>query len=183
MTVPLPNVAEALNKGGPPSVVWRAWFQAINAKFQAGDLSLSEVQTALDAIRAQLEEMGAGNVSQGEGIAVYGTLADTLTIALRALEDSGTGGALLKITRDQYGRVEGTEAATTDDLTEGATNLYYTDARADARVTAGIQAFKDDPALTVANLANAADDAAAATAGVAVGELYRDGSTLKIRVT
>lgn len=37
--------------------------------------------------------------------------------------------------------------------------------------------------LTVANLANAVDDAAAATAGVAVGELYRDGSTLKIRVT
>ena len=74
------------------------------------------------------------------------------------------------------------DGADTDGLSEGATNQYFTNARADARVSAGIQAFKDAPALTVANLANAVDDAAAATAGVAVGSLYRNGSALMIRV-
>lgn len=69
--------------------------------------------------------------------------------------------------------------ADTDDLAEGTTNLYYTDARTDAR----IQAFQDAPSLTVANLQNAVDDTAAATAGVAVGGLYRNGSLLMIRVT
>ena len=33
--------------------------------------------------------------------------------------------------------------ATTDDLTEGSTNLYYTDARADARVAAATGANLD----------------------------------------
>lgn len=52
-----------------------------------------------------------------------------VTVALAELADAG-GGALLKFARDEYGRVAGTSAATTDDLTEGVTNLYFTDARA-----------------------------------------------------
>ena len=65
---------------------------------------------------------------------------DTYTFDLADLTDSGAGAALLKITRDAKGRISGTSAATTTDLTEG-TNLYYTDARADARITAA----KPDP--------------------------------------
>jgi hypothetical protein len=56
-----------------------------------------------------------------------------LSSGLVDLADSGSGTALYKITRDSKGRVEGTQAATTADLTEGS-NLYYTDGRADARV-------------------------------------------------
>lgn len=52
-----------------------------------------------------------------------------ITVALAELADAG-GGELLKFARDDYGRVAGTSAATTDDLTEGGTNLYFTDARA-----------------------------------------------------
>ena len=63
------------------------------------------------------------------------------TFDLADLADSGTGSALVKITRDSKGRIAGTSAATTSDLAEG-TNLYYTDARADARVDAGITALK-----------------------------------------
>lgn len=62
--------------------------------------------------------------------------------------------------------------ANTDGLAEGATNLYFTNARVDARNDA-----------VHAALVNAVDDAAAATAGVAVGKLYRNGSVLMIRVT
>lgn len=55
-----------------------------------------------------------------------------VTLGLADLADSGTG-SLLAITRDAKGRLSGTRAATTTDLAEG-TNLYFTDARADARI-------------------------------------------------
>jgi hypothetical protein len=58
---------------------------------------------------------------------------------------------------------------------EGAANLYHTNARVDAR----IDAFK----ATLASLTDAADDAAAAIAGVPVGGMYRTTSTLKVRIT
>ena len=64
--------------------------------------------------------------------------------------------------------------ATTAGLAE-ATNLYFTDGRADARITAWL--------ATLASLPNAVDDTAAAGAGVAVGGLYRNGSVLMIRIT
>lgn len=66
--------------------------------------------------------------------AVDGTTGVT-TYGLADLANSGVGAALLKITRDAKGRLSGTSAATTSDLTEGA-NLYYTDARADGRINA-----------------------------------------------
>ena len=56
------------------------------------------------------------------------------TFGLADLADTGVGAALVKITRDAKGRVEGTEAATTDDLPEGTANLYFTNDRADARI-------------------------------------------------
>ncbi|GAA0260672.1 hypothetical protein [Rhodanobacter caeni] len=59
---------------------------------------------------------------------------DNVTLDLADIADSGTGDALVKITRDAKGRVSGTSAATTTDLTEGS-NLYFTDTRADARIT------------------------------------------------
>ncbi len=55
------------------------------------------------------------------------------TISLEDLPNSGVGAALVKLTRDAKGRVSGTSSATTTDLAEG-TNLYFTDARADARI-------------------------------------------------
>lgn len=73
--------------------------------------------------------------------AVGGILTDTdtidfayaggssITATLKDLADSGTGAALVKITRDAKGRISGTSAATTTDLTEGD-NLYFTDERA-----------------------------------------------------
>ena len=59
-------------------------------------------------------------------------LADGLVrLDLRQIDDTG-GGELLKILRDSYGRVAGTESATTDDLAEGGDSLYFTDERAAA---------------------------------------------------
>jgi hypothetical protein len=77
----------------------------------------------------------------GEGIALAVDAGGVTEIGLADLPDTGAG-ALLAITRDGKGRVSGSRVATTDDLSEGATNLYYTDTRADARVNAGIAAHE-----------------------------------------
>lgn len=61
-------------------------------------------------------------------------------IGLAEVTDAG-GGQLRKFDKDSYGRITGTSSATTDDLAEGAANLYYTDARA----TAQIEAQKGQP--------------------------------------
>lgn len=55
------------------------------------------------------------------------------TFGLADLADTGTGDALVKITRDAKGRIAGTEAATTDDLPEGATHRYFPEASADGK--------------------------------------------------
>jgi len=121
-------------------------------------------------------------------------------------------GTIVTVESLGVGAGSSSSARTTDSVTEGVSNLYYTDARADARAAAAVathagladphpgyltpaegnaayepigavQAFKDAPALTLANLQNVANDAAAAAAGVAVGALYRNGSVLMIRVS
>ncbi len=105
--------------------------------------------------------------------------------------DSGDGAALVKVTIDGYGRVIATAAATTDDLGEGGANLYFTDARAYAKVSAGIAAHvaEADPhpqyiaAGSLAGLNDAADDTAAAGLGVPVGGMYRNGSVLRVRIS
>lgn len=74
-------------------------------------------------------------VDAGTGVATFG---------LANLVDTGAGAALRKFTRDAKGRLAGTAAATTSDLTEG-TNLYFTNSRADARADARIAAQKGQP--------------------------------------
>jgi len=56
----------------------------------------------------------------------------------------------------------------TDDLAEGSTNLYYTDARADARVTAGITGKLDASAISTFGL-TLVDDASASAARTTLG--------------
>lgn len=57
--------------------------------------------------------------------------------SLNVIPDSGVGTALLKITRDSYGRVSGTQSSTTTDLAEGS-NLYFTAARVLVTILAGL---------------------------------------------
>lgn len=72
----------------------------------------------------------AGALAEGATMALTTGVDGITTFEQALLADTGAGAALVKITRDGYGRVAGTESADTDDLTEGATNLYFTDARA-----------------------------------------------------
>ena len=107
-------------------------------KTESGYVVLGEVDTVADL-------PGSGNVGEAyrvldpEGLYAWDGSAFTLDTAangvvgfhLAELPDTGIGAALVKTTRDAYGRVEGTEAATTDDLSEGAANLYFPEAPID----------------------------------------------------
>lgn len=81
--------------------------------------------------------------------AVGGILVDTATIDftydgsahlikadLKDLSNAG-GGSLVKVNRDAKGRVAGTSSASTDDLSEGVANLYFTPARVNGALAGG----------------------------------------------
>ena len=69
-------------------------------------------------------------------------------------------------------------AADTDDLSEGSTNLYYTNARADARVVAGITGKLDASAISTFGLTLVDDaDAAAVIATLGLGTAATTAST------
>src|SRR6185437_16212108 len=74
----------------------------------------------------------AGRVTVANGDASAGLP----TLDLATVADAG-GGALLRFVRDVWGRISGTSAATTTDLTEGS-NLSFTTARVLATVLAGL---------------------------------------------
>lgn len=90
------------------------------------------------ATRAITGTPGQIEVADGDGLAGYPTLT------LAELPDSGAGAALRKITRDAYGRLAGTQDATTTDLPEGD-NLYFTDTRARDAVGAALDGGGDVP--------------------------------------
>ncbi len=110
-----------------------------------------------------------------------------LEVVLRAQEtwsrDSVTGtGALYRITRDRGTTLVGSVNvgvvplielrygdATTDDLPEGATNLYFTDARADARADERIEAARESSWIALASQWQAAPTLAGT---IALGDVY-----------
>lgn len=81
----------------------------------------------------------AGQIDVANGDAVSGPP----TLSLADVADSGAG-TLQKTDFDAKGRKTGTAAATTDDLTEGTTNLYFTEERAQDAVGAAIAAGTGD---------------------------------------
>ncbi len=87
--------------------------------------------------RMRTFQVGGGlSISNGNG-----RDGDT-TFRLQEVADTLDGQALVKTTIDEYGRVVATAAASTDDLAEGSTNLYFTAARADSRADTRIAAQK-----------------------------------------
>ena len=75
---------------------------------------------------ARTIEGTATEIDEADGDGVDGNPTD----GLADLSDSGVGvSPMLLFTRDPKGRISGTQAATTGDLPEGVSNLYYTDSR------------------------------------------------------
>lgn len=87
----------------------------------------------------------SGQIEVANGDAVAGLP----TLSLADVPDGG-GGTLQKTAFDAKGRKTDTSAATTDDLTEGATNLYFTAARVRATLLDGIS-FASAAVITAAD--------------------------------
>ena len=104
----LPKVTEPIAGQWPVSVAWRGWLETLDRRLTI--LSNTETPAVTFPDPPQLV--------QGEGINVYGAIGwgQVATLSLRLLPDTGVGAALVKITRDQYGRVEGTERPVPSDF-------------------------------------------------------------------
>lgn len=107
------------------------WNGTTWAALAAGGNVASEIQTAIDALTTDDIEEGSTNL--------YYTTSRAKTDAASLL----TGATLTNITITGNGSgltitaENGVADSTTDDLTEGVTNLYYTDARVDSHLTGG----------------------------------------------
>lgn len=124
-------------------------------------IGLAEVIDAAVGALLAIERDDFGRVTGTKAATITGTadqievangdaVAGLPTISLADIDDAG-GGTLRKFARDGKGRVSGTSAATTDDLTEGAANLYFTDVRAVEALDAvlGSMAYQDKETVDI----------------------------------
>jgi hypothetical protein len=121
----------------------------------------------------------AGNIVVTNGDAV----SALPTINLATVADTGTG-VLQRTSFDAFGRKTGTAAATTDNLTEGTTNLYFSNERAQDAVgtiltdTAEIDFTYNDVSNTITADLTAGVRLPIAAAGVLATSGYIDGMVM-----
>ena len=132
-TIPRPTAPIADMVGGR-ILVNREWFDYFQQRAESGDMAA--ISKELEGLRKQVDDIAtssSGSIRGTQNIRVAGQLSNgVVVIDLEVLEDAG-GGALQKTLRDDYGRLAGTGAATTDDLTEGADNQYWKEAPQDGK--------------------------------------------------
>lgn len=139
--------------------VYSAGTSVVEIQLVGDDLTPGNTEyygTGPDGAKGFFPVADAIEVEAGELSKVVG--ADgVITLGLADVPDAG-GGTLQKTLRDEFGRLAGTSAATTDDLGEGAGNLYYTDSRADARAEVAVAAHvaEADPHTQYTTAAEAA---------------------------
>jgi hypothetical protein len=125
---------------------WQAF--SVNFKNTSGTLDLADVTNSGAGSLLAITVDGKGRVTGTRNATITGTAgrvtvangsaaAGVPTIDLATVSDAG-GGSLQRTAFDSYGRKTGTSAATTDHLTEGSTNLYFTDSRVRATVLTGL---------------------------------------------
>ena len=154
-TLFVPNVP-APQPGGPPITYWSLILEVppnVVALAETATTGLYVVTGSGTSATREIQPV-AGETTVTNGDAVAGNPA----VGLADLADAG-GGAILRFVRDAKGRVSGTSAATTDNLTEGTTNLYFTAQRV------------RDTLLTGLSLASSAVIAATDTVLAALGQL------------
>lgn len=112
--IPKPQAAMTDASRFPTTEWYNFWLELQNTTTDP------QLQAEIDAILVRIAELEGATyptLAQGPGIQILGILADGYAqVRLAQLADSGVGAALVKITRDVYGRIAGMEAATAADL-------------------------------------------------------------------
>lgn len=134
----LVDLADLLNGAGDgeefPFVYWRQLLEVppnVVALATINTVGIYAITaTGASATREIQATIGRTTVANGDGV------AGDPVVDLAVVPNSGVGAALVKVTIDTFGRTTGTEAATTDDLAEGAANFYFTNLRAQDAVGA-----------------------------------------------
>jgi hypothetical protein len=153
------------NPGGTPTYPTTYWRliqeipQNVTALANTTTTGLYVVTGTGTSVTREIEPtIGRTTVANGDG------LAGNPVVDLAVVPDAG-GGSLLKFVRDMWGRVTGTSVPTTDDLSEGADNLYFTEDRAEAAAMgpanaalSGAMVYTDVVAATKLDLHSPADD-------------------------
>lgn len=131
-----------------------AQLQALFGSSTTGDTNTSNTINTTDDLdegrwhlwftERRAQDAVGGILTDTSTIDLVYTGGSSITATLKDLADSGTGTSLVKITRDAKGRISGTSAATTTDLTEGD-NLYFTDERAQDAAGAALDGTGDVP--------------------------------------
>jgi len=122
----IPNIRQAVVRpDAKADTTWFTWFSFIDRSVRSL-LAASGTTTAV----------ASGGAYTGVAPIIVNSANE---VRLAQLTDTGTGTGLWKFTRNAFGLVSGTEAATTDDLAEGA-SLYYTDERAQDAIAAALAA-------------------------------------------
>lgn len=142
----LPRPSHSISGSSQPDKLYYDWFLSVERRLTQSGVSKEYIDALIKQIATQLGSpdgsisgipLGADDVLffGGDGILISGSFSSgAVTVGLQQVPDAG-GGSLQKTVFDAYGRKTGTSAATTSDLPEGL-NLYYTDARVDARIAA-----------------------------------------------
>jgi hypothetical protein len=121
--------------GGPPITYWKLILEIppnVVALANTATTGLYVITGAGTSATRTIEAVaGETTITNGSGV------AGNPAVGLANVADAG-GGELLRFVRDAKGRVSGTSSATTDNLTEGATNLYFTAQRVRDAVLTGL---------------------------------------------
>jgi len=115
----------------PPSILLRS---ATTSDIREGNNLYYTDSRATSAAQIAAGGMAANSANV---TLTYDATAKTLTPDLTSVT-LGTAGSIKKRAFDAKGRLSDESAATADDLGEGSTNLYYTDARAQSVVDSSI---------------------------------------------
>lgn len=115
-TIPRPTAPIADMIGGR-ILVSREWFDYFRLRAESGDLAaINEELAELRKLIGDIESTSSGSIKGTQNIHVSGQLNNgAVVIDLAKLADQG-GGELLKIMRDEFGRVAGSSAAVLTDL-------------------------------------------------------------------
>lgn len=145
----VPAARAAIVNGSIPTTEFHRFLRAIARSAGLTSETANQVVEIIQKV-TEIEERGTGTLVAGVGIDIQGILAAGLAKVSLEQVVQEDGGALQRVLIDGTGRVVESGPADSDDLVEGTTNKYFTNARVAAALAqgAGISLSVDGAGVT-----------------------------------